>query len=339
MKKNFIHFFLASGLTILVLWLVLKDNFSEVVNLLQHAKVSWVILVLVLVLAGHSLAGLILMVLTRFNQKDYSLFQGIVNALIASFFHGVTPSASGGQLAQIYVFRKQGVKLSEAASILWMDFIVYQATMIVMMLVFLILRFHYFFYHFSSLFVVVIFAFFVNSMILVGLWAIVRFRKAHHWLTTTGINLGVRLRLIKDKEKILDEINQQMNRFALEINHLQSHRRMIIICVLLNACRLMLHYSIPYFSALALNIPVSSAMILDILALSSYVSMMNAFIPLPGASGGTEATFVLMFSTLFGSSLATGCMILWRFATYYMIMLIGGLTFVLFKLFFRYKIE
>lgn len=339
MKKSVVHFIAALALTSLVLGMVLKDNFNEVIILLQYARLKWVVFVFGLVLLSHWIVGLILTLFVRLNKKDYLIRQGCVNAFIASFFHGITPGASGGQLAQIYVFRKQGISFGEAASILWLDFIVYQATMIGVMLMFLIFRFHYFFYHFSSLFILVIFAFLFNSIILVGLWMIVRFPKIYHWLTTTGIKIGIRLHLIKDKAQTLKAIHQQMNRFSKEINHLQSERRMIIICVLLNAFRLLLHYSIPYFSALALNIPVSKEMILDVLALSSYVSMMNAFIPIPGASGGTEAAFVLMFSTLFDSASVVGCMILWRFATYYMIMIIGGLTFIVFKSFYRYKDE
>ena len=43
--------------------------------------------------------------------------------------HGL--SATGGQFGQIYIMKKQGIKVSDAASLLWADFIVYQTTMMI----------------------------------------------------------------------------------------------------------------------------------------------------------------------------------------------------------------
>ena len=69
-------------------------------------------------------------------------------------------------------------------------------------------------------------------------------------------------------------------------------------------------------------------MLLNIIALSSFVAMINAFLPMPGSSGGTEATFVLMFSTIFGKVDATSIMILWRLVTFYQTLIIGGIVFM-----------
>lgn len=319
------------GFTGVVLWLVLKDNFKEVSEILMHVKIGWVFLVIVMALGYQAIIGLILMVLTKLGNPQYRFRDGMVNAMVASFFHGVTPSASGGQFAQVYIFKKQNVAISDSAGILWLDFILYQSTMVGLVLGLLILRFAYFYNHFSNLFILVIIGFIVNSLVIVGLYLIAKFPRFYTWLSTTGIHLGVKLHLVKDKEKTLANLSMQLARFDSETKRLQSHKPMIVTVILLNIVRLLLYYSIPYFCALALGISVPFSMLIDILALSSYVSMINAFIPIPGASGGTEATFVLMFSTLFGKIKATSCMILWRFASYYLIMLVGGAVFVIFK--------
>ena len=85
---------------------------------------------------------------------------------MASFFHGVTPSASGGQFAQVYVFKKQGVPLSDSASVLWMDFIVYQSTMIASVFILILLRFHHFYTNYSQFFLLVLLGFLVNSLVI-----------------------------------------------------------------------------------------------------------------------------------------------------------------------------
>ena len=83
-----------------------------------------------------------------------------------------------------------------------------------------------------------------------------------------------------------------------------------------------------FFCAIALHIPIGFDKMLDVLALSSFVAMVNAFVPLPGSSGGTEASFILMFSTLFNRIDVSSIMILWRVMTYYFQTLLGGVVFL-----------
>ena len=331
MKKtrNFgLNIVLIVGFTAFVLWFTLKDNYREVLQILQQISPGWLIVILAIVLLYQWVIGWILTQLTRISNPHYRLRYGVVNALVASFFHGVTPSASGGQFAQVYVFKKQGVQLSDSASVLWMEFIVYQSVMIVTVFVLLLLRFHYFYAHYSQFFLLVLLGFLVNSLVIVGLWALVRFPRIYRWLSTRGLDLGCRLHLVKDPEKARAMLKDQLDRFGSETTKLKSHRPLIIRVVIANFVRLGLYYSIPFFCALALNLPIGPELFLDCVALASFVSMINAFIPIPGASGGTEATFVLMFSTVFGRLGATSAMILWRFVSYYLIMILGGLTFI-----------
>ncbi len=330
-KNKTLNFFLVILFTVFMLWLMLKDNFDEVSELLNHVQLSWFFVVVGAVLFYQLIIGMILMVLARISNKEYHLGKGFVNAIIASFFHGVTPSASGGQFAQVYVFGKQGIPVSDSAGILWMDFILYQGTMVGMVFILLALRFNYFYTNFSNLFIVVIFGFIINSLVIVGLWALARFPKVYTWITNQGIEIGAKIHLIKNKEKTIENINLQLNRFGTETKQLQSHKKELIQVVVLNILRLLVYYMIPYYCALALGISVDSSLVIDIIALSSCVSMVNAFIPIPGASGGTEATFVLMFGHIFGKIKATSIMLLWRFTTYYLIMAIGGIVFVGYK--------
>ncbi|MEG0239027.1 lysylphosphatidylglycerol synthase transmembrane domain-containing protein [Anaerorhabdus sp.] len=319
---------LVVGFTGLVLWLTLKDNYQEILSMLQSANVGWLLVIPALAILYQVIIGWILQRLTLLSNPKYKLSQGVVNAFVASFFHGVTPSASGGQFAQIYIFKKQGVRVSDSASILWMDFIIYQSTMVASVFILLLLKFTYFYRHYSQFFLLVLVGFLINGSIIVGLWALATFPKVYTWLSTKGILIGVKLHIVKDKEKALANLDIQLQRFASETKKLKAHRKTIILVILANFVRLFVYYIIPYFCALALNIPVDASLIIDILALSSFVSMINCFIPIPGASGGTEATFILMFSTIFGAVGASTTMILWRFITYYFVMILGGLTFI-----------
>ena len=57
-------------------------------------------------------------------------------------------------------------------------------------------------------------------------------------------------------------------------------------------------------------------------------SLVSLFIPTPGASGSTEASFLLVLSTLTGKPGATmSAILIWRFGVYYLHLLFGGLVY------------
>ena len=196
----------------------------------------------------------------------------------------------------------------------------------------MIIRFAYFERYFSNLLILVLLGFLINSIVIVGLWALGRFPKVYTFITTKGIDLACKFKIIKNREKVVATIDAQLKRFDNETKKLSQHRALILKVIVCNVVRLLLYYSIPLFWFLALDIDVSFVILIDTIAMTSYVSMVNAFIPIPGASGGTEAMFVLMFSKVFGVVNASSTMLLWRIMSYYLIMLVGGLAFIYVKI-------
>lgn len=337
MKKNKIRNYLLNillviSLSLFVLWLSFKDNYQEIITMLSNVNIWYLLLCVIVVFLIQGFVGLALTLLTSLSNPHYRLRDGFLNALVASFFHGITPSSSGGQFAQVYVFKKQNVGICDSASVLWMDFIIYQGTMVFVVLCLLIIRFAYFERYFSNLLILVLLGFLINSIVIVGLWALGRFPKVYTFITTKGIDLACKFKIIKNREKVVATIDAQLKRFDNETKKLSQHRALILKVIACNVVRLLLYYSIPFFCFLALDIDVSFSILIDTIAMTSYVSMVNAFIPIPGASGGTEAMFVLMFSKVFGVVNASSTMLLWRIMSYYLIMLVGGLAFIYVKI-------
>ena len=326
--------------TVLVLYLVFKDNYQQIIDMIQTINPIWFVILSALVLLYHFFIGWNLKILVNARHIRYSLLDGLINALIASFGHGVTPSASGGQVFQMYVFRRQRVNAADAAGALWADFIIYQITMVVVVLLLIVLRFNYFRSNFSNLFLVVLLGFVVNSAVIFVLLIGVKSKRIYHAITHGVINLLVKLHILKNGQNMLDNLNLQLANFKECADEFCTQPIVIAKCVALQVARLLIYYAIPFFVYLSMDItPIvdsgNAMLLLDCICLTAYVSMINAFIPIPGASGGTEAIFVLMFSTLFGNVQAGAIMALWRLFTYYLIMIVGALLFVLFKHFYH----
>ena len=142
---------------------------------------------------------------------------------------------------------------------------------------------------------------------------------------------GEKFHIIKKKEEILEKWNLQVEYFTKEIKQLKKDKRLIKKGVIIDLLRQIIYYSIPYLVGIGLGLPLSFEDIMTILLLSCFIHMLNALTPLPGDSGWTESAFILIFSVPFGKIYASSIMILWRFATYYLNILIGGCIFFIIK--------
>lgn len=330
-KSYIINFALILSLTILALWFALRENFHDVMQILSNLKWYWFIAIFLYGAAYNCIIGWIYMLLGRKNKANYTYKEGLQNAFVGAFFSGITPSATGGQFAQAYVLKNQGIKLSDGASILWIDFIIYQSVMVAYTTVLMILRFNYYYTEHSSFFFLVLIGYIVNSAVIVFLFTMAFFPKVYQKLSVWIVALLGKLKIVKDPTKVTNAWNVQLQSFTQEIKKIKHMKKMIFQCVILNVVRLTVLYTLPLFIAFALGLETSWGMLLDIITMSAFVSVANAFFPVPGASGGTEAAFMLIFSTMFASAATNSIMILWRFATYHLIILIGGLVFVVLK--------
>lgn len=332
LRSYIVNFLVIIGLTVVALWFALKDNYHEVLTLIGNMKWYWLIIILSWGLVYSLVVGKILQLFARRHQKKYTFIQGVQNGFVGSFFSGITPSATGGQFAQAYIFKKQGIKYSDGASVLWADFIVYQTTMMLYVTLLFALRFTHYMNIIGPWFLAILIGYIVNVMVIGILWTMAIFPKMYVRLSRFGVHILAKLRIVKNKEKTLATWTIQVEGFTAEIDKLHHEKKLILQTVVLNVIRMSIQFTLPFFIANAMGIAIGWDRFVDCLALASFVLMANAFIPIPGASGGTELVFTQLFSFLVGSyASASSIMILWRFSTYHVVMLVGAVVFLYLK--------
>ncbi|MEG0273811.1 MAG: lysylphosphatidylglycerol synthase transmembrane domain-containing protein [Longicatena sp.] len=336
MKNSFrsyaLNLLIILGFTVLVLWFALKDNYHSVMALIANLKWYWLAIILCWGILYAWVIGMILTVFARRNRKKYTYLQGFQNGLVGIFFSGITPSATGGQFAQAYIFKKQGIKYSDGASILWADFIVYQTTMMIYVTILFALRYSHYMDIIGTWFLAILVGYIVNVFVIAVLWTMALFPKLYVRLSQVGVQLLAKMHIVKNKEKTLSTWTIQVEGFTTEIKKMRHEKKMIFKTVALNVIRMTIQFVLPFFIANAIGVNLGWDKFIDCLALSSFVLMANAFIPIPGASGGTELIFTQLFIFLVGSyASASGIMILWRFSTYHVVMLVGAGVFIYLK--------
>ncbi len=317
----------------IIIGLTVAFGGEGIYEVLLDLTLADILMVLAAVLVWQLIIATILVILTRISYPHYRLRDGYINAFVAALFHGLTPSASGGQIAQFYVYKKQGVDTGDAGSYLWIEFIVYQVALTLLSLFFIIIRFDTFYSEYSSLFIFVILGFIINASVIAFLVALARFRRLHDWVKEKGVHIGVKLRLVEDPDVAVANIEKQLERFRTETKTFGKYKKRIALIFFLDILRLLVYYAVPCLIFVALRQPIDLELLIDQIAMGSFVAITSGMIPIPGASGGAETIFILMFSNLFDSTVVGAGMLLWRSATFYFLMIVGALCFI----YIRYK--
>jgi uncharacterized protein (TIRG00374 family) len=314
------------ALTFIGLIIALFDSYELVFESLKELNPFRLLFIMLWGISPTLVWGVSLTLMAKRILPTYTYKQGIINAFVGGFMSGITPSSTGGQLAQINTYNKQGLRSSQGVSIVWMDFYLYTITIVVVTLLMYLFNLQTF--ENASITFLFGLGLLVNTGIIVILSLMIVNQKFSMGLTRWGLNTITKLSWIKDKEKARKKWRGSLDRFHDALKEIQTKKEMIGLLFGLNTLRLLLYFMSPFMIGRILGLDVFYRDLPHLLALSAFVMIANTFVPLPGASGVTEGVFVLAYSTVIGKAAAATTMILWRFATFHVIVLVGAFFFL-----------
>ena len=308
------------------IYLSIGDQFDKVITAFSKAKLSWIFVLAAIMVLYYLVDALSLWYFGKAYKKDYSYKQSFINAISGTFFNGITPFASGGQFAQVYIFNKQGITPTNSSSILLMCFICYQSVLVLYTGFVVLFKYDYFLNEGAGIFSLAMIGFVINFVVILALFGGAKSKTLQNFVTHNIVKFLNKIHIVKDYEYTCVKIEQYMSDFREQLKFLQKNKPVLLKSCLCNFIKLSIIYSMPFFSAKALNLNVPWTSFFDFLGLCSFIYLINAFLPIPGASGGSEGVYVLLFSFL-GPVGTSSSLFLWRFMSYYLGLIIGGLVF------------
>ncbi len=328
-KKNFILVFIIGfGIYFYILF---RHDVVEVANKIKQININYIFVVFALLLAYVALEALVIFKFANEKVKGVSYLDAFRLNLSTQFFNSITPFAAGGQPFQVLYLSARGIKAKDSTSIILMNFITYNISVIIVGLLSLILKFNYF----NNIIEGIEFKYFlligfgVNVFITVLTFVLAFSRRIYHiiieviWIKVIRWPLLKKFKLERKTEKIKIAINE----FNHEIKELNKHKRLWIQGVLYHVIRNILFFMIPLFIFIALGENVSGNEI-NLVVGVVFVMMVMSYFPLPGGSGGAELFFTLIFGAFFINSVIVAGVLLWRFITYYLYLLLGFIALI-----------
>lgn len=327
-KKNTIFLLI---ITILVLFFLLKDNFISIYKNITNINVFWLFIALLCVLIYWICQSLC----THMIAKEYSenlKFETIFKQnLITQFFNGITPFSTGGQPMAIYMLKESGIKTTHSTNIILQNFILYQMALIFMGFIAVILNYSLnLFPQVDLLRKLIILGFGINSLVGIALLFISFSKKFNKEIIFKIIDILSKFKIIKNKKAKQEKWSKLLLEFHDSAELFRNNKKIFIKGFVYHFIGLLFFYIVPIFVVFSLK-DYHSLNIINTLTSSAYVLIMGSFVPIPGGSGGIEYGYMAFFGTFLSESILSTSLLLWRFITYYLGILIGGIMLNFYK--------
>ena len=249
----------------------------------------------------------------------------IKTSFLGKFYDNITPFATGGQPMQIYYMTTKGVNVSLSSAVVLIRYFgsIYAFTFIgaVSMIAGVSVGVLDGVGSATLLQILGWVGLFVNLIIPVFIAFFVFFPKFAMKCTTWFINVGVKLRIVKNKDRVMAKALKTVDDFVTSFKLIAKKPLWLALFILCCLAENFLTFSVPFFVMNALSCDVHG-MFFTIFALNVFTTFGVSFIPTPGNSGVIEGMGVLAFSVAAGGALAWA-VLFWRFAVYYIYILIG----------------
>ncbi|MBO4285937.1 MAG: flippase-like domain-containing protein [Bacilli bacterium] len=354
--KYIINIVIVLILTVVALVVSLGQDFQNSFKILSETRMEWLIIMLLVMVGLSLLRALILFCFARLYTRDYRYYKALLVESIGNFYSAVTPGATGGQVMEAYFFKKQGIHISNAVSMLAMYSIVYQGVLIVFGLLSFGMKYQILidiqYVHFDlgfvnfdlSIWLLTIIGFLLNIGVILLVFLMAFWKRFHRFVMGPMVSLFHKIRLVRDPDKTRERLRVQVENFKIEFRRLWSNIPFTILVTILFIGLFILKFSMPFFAGKALGNQGTGASwetgFWDSIFLSNYHQMVTGLIPIPGSAGISEYFFTQLFvdktnpesgfyymvqdGVNLSNELCSSALLLWRTTTFTLPLIIAG---------------
>lgn len=324
--------------TLLSVYYILHDDPAHTFALMGEVSLFPFLLSFLVVLLFPFLDALPLTLFARLYHKKYKFSQGLVNSMIGNFIGCVYKT--GSMFIQAYTFSKQEVKGAHAASILTMQFLMYQFSFTLISLVMVFVGYPYVqeipitLLGGIRIFPLSLIGLGISILILLLILFLGYSKRFHHFIMNSGVDFLARLHILKHPEETRKKWTVQLVTYRIEIKRLSHHGILVLVSFLSTIAKLVLTYSLPYLLFWSMNMDLSSLSFLSLFSGSSYLTLITSFLVVGAPEIGFQSIFGYLLSAAGiadSFNYAAACNLLWRFLTFYFPLIVGMLFYVFYR--------
>lgn len=307
------------GITIYVL--VGNNDMRAVAAAMARADQRWILVGIAAALFFVAAEGSIICYLLRAIGQKMPLLKCISWSFIGFFFSGITPSATGGQPAQLYYMKKAGLPLADSTPVLMVVAVLYKFVLAVLGL------FIAFFWHkrLGAYFQGYYWLFYLGiglNVILVAIlvWVMV----TPVWAEKAALFLEgslVRIRLLHPKAERKERLREAVARYGAVVRFFQENPGKIAVATVMTFVQRCSLFFLTWLIYRAMGLEGIGMVWIMVLQATVYIAV--DMLPFPGSAGISELVYAAVFAPVFSGSDLAASMCISRGISFYLVLLVS----------------
>lgn len=316
---------------IVIVVIFINNDIKEVFNTLQTVKAKYLWLAILLLFVYFILWPISLYIIVKAKKYKIKASDVFLIGSVEHFFNGITPFSSGGQPFEAFCFKRKGMKFSDSTGVLLTNFISYQTVITVFSIIAVCFNFQYLKENVDGIVSLVIIGIVINALVLlifISLGCLKFVRKLFLKIMILFSKIKFLKKFLEPKIESFDEF---CSGYQIAFKEIMSNKFAFLLCLLVKAVTMAVFYAIPFYLLKAIGIEIGYNKLLFIISMTCFAICMTCWFPTPGASGGIEFAFKTLFASIAGVTpiVAVSGMLLWRFITYYLLMLLSFISYLI----------
>ena len=319
------------------MFFLLKDQeMDQLLESMKSANVLWLLVGLCCMLVFICMESVIIHYLMNSLRHPISIMHCIKYSFIGFFISAITPSSTGGQPAQIYYMKQDGISVSISSLVLMVVTATYKGALLLIAIVMLAFQFDFVINHIKGIEFIMIYGIIINIFMIVALLVIIFKQSLAKKMTGKCLLFLGKHKLIKHPDDKLRSLLKSISKYDKSAAFLKANKLLVFNALLMTIVQRVAYFFVTYAIYRSFGLKGCSAF--EIITLQLIITMSVDNLPWPGGMGVNEGIFLVFFTEIFTTSFVTAGLMLTRGLNYYFIILSGGIIMALAKLLRRKKI-
>lgn len=304
-----------------------ETNLREGLNQALSLNWFWLFVGFLLILVYVLTESVILFFLLKKIGKRQSFGICSMYSFIGFLYSCITPSASGGQPAQMYYMKKDGIMVGESTPLLMIVTIAYKGVLVLIGSAIIFFNVSDIGRYISGAGIYIYIGLIAN-VVLLFFMILLLVKPTLLYVFCKKLYNGFMAKLLgKYRFRARDKAVAYLDKYVSTAIYYKGHyNNMALPVVGITVVQRLSYFAVTVAVYKAFNLHGVSLLTIMILAASINVAV--DMLPLPGGMGATELLFLSLFSQIFGDNQVVTALLINRFLTFYILIILGILAVV-----------
>jgi len=324
--------YIAATVVAVVLFGVFNREFGNVFATMSALTPGWLSLAIVITVIFFGFEGGIICLLMRSQSIPMGWGSSMKIGLIGIYYSYITPSSTGGQPMQAAYLRRDNIPVGLSTAVLLMKFFCYQCAFVLCSVVFFCTMYEQLQVENPAIIPLILLGLVINGGSIL-FFASLFIKPVFHVICRFAKWLANRFAFLRKRFHLMETIDRFEADFGSFTDDFKEKKASVIWGVVLSIPQFFLQMSVIFFIFQAFG--YADVSYWEIVGVQSLLQVSVSFMPMPGASGAQELGFSSYFRSYFVHDDLYAAVMVWRFFTYYLVVIAGAVLVVADQFFYR----